>query len=296
MVSILSISLDSHMFHMTDQTGREFQLSHLSPLPQIQRSHEQYRSQQDLVTHVVKQVGLLHAGSVELIPLYVLLQRKLNVRLRLYASGLMTCIVQRRIVSTSRASRGPFHGHIVMYILLAFCGCQHVEAELKQLHALGTYELTDLPPDRKPIGCRWVFLIKRDAQGHIVKYKARLVAQGFSQVILQHYNETFALVVKTATLQIILLVAAHFDWEIVQFDCKLAYLHGNPLKELIYMKQPPGFILQGKEHYVLRLIKPLYGLKQAGQRWNEKLNHGLLNLGFLALIDDHAHVRDNAHL
>ena len=82
-------------------------------------------------------------------------------------------------------------------------------------------------------------------------------------MICQYYNKTFAPIVKTVTLQIIPLVAAHLDWQIVQFDCKSAYLHGNPLEELIYMKQTPGFILEGKEHYVLMLIATIQS--QAGE-------------------------------
>ena len=68
-----------------------------------------------------------------------------------------------------------------------------------------------------------------------MKYKARLVAQGFSQKFLIHFNETYAPVAKTDSLRIILTIAAHFDMEIYQYDCKSAYLHGEPLKEEIYL-------------------------------------------------------------
>ena len=117
-----------------------------------------------------------------------------------------------------------------------------VEAELNILEKMGTWKMEDLPVGREPIGCRWVFDKKRDEHGNVVKYKARLVAQGFSQkpgTDFSH-NGTFAPVMRFETLRTMLALAAINKWNMRQLDVKSAYLNGK-LTEEIYMKQPLGF-------------------------------------------------------
>lgn len=84
-----------------------------------------------------------------------------------------------------------------------------MNAEFAQLRRLGTFELTSLPPDRKAVGCRWVFAIKRDGAGTIVKYKARLVAQGFSQIPGQDFTATHSLVMQLESFRTLVALAAH---------------------------------------------------------------------------------------
>lgn len=148
-----------------------------------------------------------------------------------------------------------------------------MKTKLDQLSKLGTYQLVDPPANRKSIGCRWVFLIKRDADGNISKYKARLVAQGFSQVPGQDFFATYAPVMRLESFRTILSIAASLDLEIDQVDVVGAYLNSE-LEEDIYMRQPPGF--DDNSGRVARLLKALYGLKQAGRAWNTKLNHILV--------------------
>jgi hypothetical protein len=138
-----------------------------------------------------------------------------------------------------------------------------VEAELNVLEKMGTWKMEDLPAGREPIGCCWVFDKKRDEHGNIVKYKARLVAQGFSQkpgTDFSH-NGTFAPVMRFETLRTMLALAAVNKWDMRQLDVKSAYLNGK-LTEEIYMKQPPGF--SDGSGRVCKLQRALYGLKQAG--------------------------------
>lgn len=144
-----------------------------------------------------------------------------------------------------------------------------MDAEISQLHQLGTYSLEEPPSDRKPIGCRWVYTIKRDPLGNIVKYKARLVAQGFSQIPGQDFLETYAPVMRLESYRALLALAAPNDWEIHQIDVVGAYLNGE-LDETIYMRQPPGY--EDGSPRACRLHKALYGLKQAGRVWNVKFN------------------------
>ncbi|PSR87021.1 hypothetical protein PHLCEN_2v5279 [Hermanssonia centrifuga] len=127
----------------------------------------------------------------------------------------------------------------------------------------------------------WVLRIKKDATGAIDKYKARLVAQGFTQVYGVDYFETFAPVAKIASIRLVLAITARDGWEVQSFDFNSAYLNSvlNDDKE-IYLEQPPQFPLKDPKLHVLRLKKALYGLKQGGRKWYEHLCIALADLGF----------------
>ena len=163
------------------------------------------------------------------------------------------------------------------------------EAACKEIDSLlenKTWELTKLPPGRKAIGSRWVFLIKHRADGSVERYKGRLVGQGFSQRPGQDYGETFASTVKWATLRAVLAIAAFEDLEIESVDISSAFLNGNIDTE-IYMQQPEGFP-QGDKTQVLRLLKSIYGLKQAPRIWHNKLNSVLSLIGFSKVQSDNS--------
>ena len=170
-----------------------------------------------------------------------------------------------------------------------------IETELNQLQQMGTWELVDLPEGRQAVGNKWVLLKKYLKSGQLDKYKARLVAKGYSQVPGMDFYETFSPVVRLETIRTILALTVNFDWELTQMDVKGAYLNGN-LEEEVYMLQPDGFgDGTGK---VCRLIKTLYGLKQAGREWNKVLNMRLRDKGFKNLeADPCAFIRDtNKHI
>ena len=103
------------------------------------------------------------------------------------------------------------------------------------------------------------------------KYKARLVAKSFSQRQGIDYEETFAPTTKMSTIRLVLAMAAQFGWKVHQIDVKSAFLNGD-LHEEVYMTQPPGFKVAGKEHRDLSLVKVLYGLKQAPRAWYMKID------------------------
>ena len=161
-----------------------------------------------------------------------------------------------------------------------------IQAEYQSQQTAGTYELTELPSGRLPIGCKWVFKIKRRADGSIDRYKARLVAKGYSQKEGLDYKETFAPVAKFASIRTLLALAAHQDYEVHQMDVKTAFLNGD-LDVDLYMQQPEGFVVAGQEHLVCKLRKSIYGLKQAGRAWFEKINAALIRIDFSPLDSDH---------
>lgn len=157
------------------------------------------------------------------------------------------------------------------------------QEEIDQLHAQGTWELVDLPPGRKAIGNRWVFTKKFDVSGALDRFKGRLVAQGFSQIYGVDFHHTYAPTLRLDSQRAVLALSAIQDRVLRQLDVKGAYLNGS-LKEEIYMKQPEGF--DDGTGRVCRLLKTLYGLKQAGREWNAKFNAEMIRLGFTRTTSD----------
>ena len=149
-----------------------------------------------------------------------------------------------------------------------------MEEELKSMDQNQVWDLVELPK-----GCKWVFKTKHDSICNIERYKARLVAKGFTQKDGIDYKETFSPVSKKDSLRIIMALVAHYDLELHQMDVKTAFLNGN-LEEEIYMDQPEGFSVKGKEHMVCKLKKSIYGLKQASRQWYLKFNDTITSFGF----------------
>ena len=147
---------------------------------------------------------------------------------------------------------------------------QAAQTEYKSLMDHGTWQLVQLPPDKKRVGSRWVFKAKHDSTDAVERYKARFVAQGFTQVFGDDYNQTFSPVVRWESVRTTISLAVQYGMEIHQMDVETAFLNGW-LKEDIYMKQPEGFVSPGQHNLVCKLKRSLYGLKQSPRCWNEVL-------------------------
>lgn len=145
-----------------------------------------------------------------------------------------------------------------------------IKVELENHAANGTWVMCDLPKGGKLVGCKWVFVVKYDEHGRIVRYKARLVAQGFTQRHGIDYEETFAPTIRYETLRIFLAFVAYYDWELYQADVVAAYLHGDLDKDTMFMKPPKGLKVEGSREKVCHIIKGLYGLKQSGRVWTRR--------------------------
>jgi histone deacetylase 1/2 len=155
-----------------------------------------------------------------------------------------------------------------------------METEFDALIRNGTWKL--IPPRSRVniIDSKWVFKVKRHANGTIEWYKARLVAKGFKQHYGLDYEDSFSPVVKPATVRLLLSLAVTRGWFIRQLDIENAFLNGV-LEEEVFMRQPPGFEDSERPHHLCRLIKALYGLKQAPRAWHARLATVLRQHGFL---------------
>ncbi|CAN6310868.1 unnamed protein product [Urochloa humidicola] len=167
--------------------------------------------------------------------------------------------------------------------------------EMAAIEENGTWKLVNPPIGCQPISLKWVYKVKRDEHGEIVRHKARLVARGFVQREGIDFKEVFAPVARMESVRMLLALAAAKDWQIHHMDVKSAFLNGE-LTEEIYVQQPPGFAVAGEEHKVLRLRKALYGLRQAPRAWNIKLDASLTSLGFTRSPSEHAlYIKTTAH-
>ena len=151
--------------------------------------------------------------------------------------------------------------------------------ELENFERNQVWKLVDPPHDVNIIGTKWIFKNKQGEDGAVVRNKARLVAQGFSQVEGLDYGETFAPVACLEAIRIMLTFAASKSFILYQMDVKSAFLNGF-IDEEVYVKQPPGFEDPKHPNRVYKLSKALYGLKQAPRAWYARLKTFLLDHGY----------------
>lgn len=137
-----------------------------------------------------------------------------------------------------------------------------MQEEYSSIMENDVWEVVSRPEGKFVVTSRWLYKVKHAADGSIEKFKARFVARGFSQVEGVDYEETFAPVARYTSIRSIISIATEMGWKIHQMDVKTAFLNGF-IQEEVYIEQPQGFEVHGKESHVCRLEKALYGLKQA---------------------------------
>jgi hypothetical protein len=140
-----------------------------------------------------------------------------------------------------------------------------MEEEFRFMSSNDIWDLVEIPDGAKRVGYKWVYKTKYDSKGKIERFKARLVAKGFTQREGIDYTETFSPVSKKDSFIIVMALVAHYDLELHQMDVKTTFLNGA-LQENVYMAQPEGFAIEGKEHMRCKLKKSIYGLKQASRQ------------------------------
>ena len=154
-----------------------------------------------------------------------------------------------------------------------------IQVELALLEKCEVFEpIIWTPEGIKPVGYKWVFVRKRNEKGEVMRYKARLVAQGFSQRLGIDYMETYSPVVDAITFRYLINLAVHEKLEMRIMDVVTAYLYGS-LDHNIFMKIPEAY-KDSRETCSIKLQKSLYGLKQSGRMWYNRLSEYLLKKGY----------------
>ncbi|GJS54493.1 retrovirus-related pol polyprotein from transposon TNT 1-94 [Tanacetum coccineum] len=156
---------------------------------------------------------------------------------------------------------------------------QAIHEELLQFTLQEVWTLVDLPNGKRAIGSKWVFKNKKDERGIVIRNKARLVAQGYTQEEGIDYDEVFASVARIEVIRLFLAYASFKDFVVYQMDVKSAFLYGR-IEEEVYVCQPPGFEDLDFLDRVYKVKKVLYGLHQAPRAWYETLSTYLLDNKF----------------
>ncbi|GMI75421.1 hypothetical protein HRI_001211400 [Hibiscus trionum] len=154
-----------------------------------------------------------------------------------------------------------------------------MQEELNQFERSNVWTLVNRPSNQSTIGTKWVFRNKLDESGNIVRNKARLVAQGYTQEEGIDFDETYAPVARMEAIRMLLAYACYHNFKLFQMDVKSAFLNGF-INEEVYVEQPPGFEDSKFPNHVFKLTKALYGLKQAPRAWYERLSNFLIEKGF----------------
>ena len=165
---------------------------------------------------------------------------------------------------------------------------QAMRDEMANLEENDTWELVPRPQGKRVIKSKWVYKKKYTQDGKLERYKARLVARGFMQIKDVDYKETFSPVTELTdlrTLRTLIAIAVELGWQMHQIDITAAYLNGT-LTDETYMEQPSPFVEEGKEDYVCKLKRSIYGLHQSGREWNNCLDEFLKEIGLKESIAD----------
>ncbi|GKE38926.1 putative ribonuclease H-like domain-containing protein [Tanacetum coccineum] len=154
-----------------------------------------------------------------------------------------------------------------------------IQDELLQFKLQRVWTLVNLPYDKRAIGTKWVYRNKKDDRGIVIRNKARLVAQGYTQEEGIDYDEVFAPVARIEAIRLFLAYASFMNFIVYQMDVKSEFLYGI-IEEEVYVCQPPGFEDPAFPNKVYKVEKDLYGLHQAPRAWYETLSTSLFENGF----------------
>jgi hypothetical protein len=154
-----------------------------------------------------------------------------------------------------------------------------MEDEMRYMSTNQVWKLEEISKGAKTVNCKCVYKIKRNSKGNIDRFKTRLVEKGFTQREGIDYNETFSPVSSKDYFRIIMALVTHYNIELHQIDVKMTFFNED-LFENVYMAQPKGFVIEGKENLGCHLVKSIYGLKQASRQWYLKFDETVRKFGF----------------
>ena len=157
-----------------------------------------------------------------------------------------------------------------------------MKEEMEIMKKRGVFKLVPRPKDQHVVGLKWGYVNKYNVDGEITRWKARLVAQGFTQIPGLEYDQTYALVARLESLRMVVAIAAHLSLHLWQIYFVSVYLNSDN-KFLVYMEQPPGFVKPGEEDMVNIALKTIYGMMNGAYDWSQPLKASYNGLGYYEL-------------
>jgi hypothetical protein len=198
--------------------------------------------------------------------------------------------LNKRVTHSSRSAHLSYFSNTLFVALFELRDVRHalsdsswvnaIHEELENFERNQVWTLVDPPRDVNDIGTKWVFKNKQGEDGEVVRNKAHLVAQGYSQVEGLDFWETFASVARLEAIRILLAFATSKGFKLYQMDVKSAFLNGV-IQEEVYVRQPLGFESPKYPDRVYKLSRALYGLKQAPRAWYARIKTFLLEHGYV---------------
>jgi Reverse transcriptase (RNA-dependent DNA polymerase) len=164
-----------------------------------------------------------------------------------------------------------------------------VEDMFEKMRALvknDTWDMVPRPSGKNVVGCKWVYSVKHNPKEKVDRFKAQLVAKGYTQIYGVDYEQTFAPVAKMNTARTLISCAVKLGWDLCQLDVKNAFLHED-LKEEVFIEIPPDFANEQLRDKVCRLKRSLYDLKQSPRAWFERFSMAMKRLGYRQSNADH---------
>lgn len=146
-----------------------------------------------------------------------------------------------------------------------------MKSEMDVMDRRGVFTKVERPEGKRVIGLKWIYGLKYNAEGEVVRKKARLVAQGFNQIPGVDFDQTYASVARLESMRMCLAIIAHLDLHLWQIDFVAAYLNSTNKFE-VYTEQAPGFVASGEEHLVYRANKTVYGMMAGAHDWEQELS------------------------
>ncbi|GJU69461.1 putative ribonuclease H-like domain-containing protein [Tanacetum coccineum] len=280
------------IFHDVDEDNHDIEVAHMGndpyfgiPIPEVTSDQS---SSSDVIhiivppDHQVSEHNSKWTKDHPLVNIIGALDRPVSTRLQLHEQALF-CYYDAFLTSVEPKNYKD--------ALTQACWIEAMQEELHEFERLEVWELVPPPDKAFVITLKWIYKVKLDELGGILKNKARLVARGYRQEEGIDFEESFAPVARLEAIRIFLAFAAHMNMVVYQMDVKTAFLNGN-LREEVYVSQPDGFVDPDKPNYVYNLKKAIYGLKQAPRAWYDMLSSFLISNDFSkGLVDPTLFIR-----
>ncbi|GJX22275.1 putative ribonuclease H-like domain-containing protein [Tanacetum coccineum] len=195
------------------------------------------------------------------------------------SKGLLVLFMKGKLINLFACFLSQVEPKKVIQALTDPSRIEAMQDELLQFKLQKVWTLVDLPYGKRAIGTKWVYRNKKDERGIVIRNKAKLVAQGYTQEEGIDYDEVFAPVTRIEAIMLFLAYASFKDFVVYQMDVKSAFFYGK-IEEEVYICQPPGFEDPEFPDKVYKVEKALYGLHQAPRASYETLSTYLLDNGF----------------